>query len=61
MALQLHQDPEVALSSAVGFVAVGKILEWLSGHAQLFASISYVLAALAALVTIYYKVKNQGK
>ena len=57
----LHQDPEVALASVVGFVAIGKLVAWLGYHAEVFAAISYLLGAGAALVTIYYKIKNKGK
>lgn len=56
-----HQDPETALASAIGFVAVGKLVEWISGHSQFFAGISYLLASVAAVVTIYYKIKQHGK
>jgi hypothetical protein len=59
--LHLHQDPEIALSSMVGFMAAGRIVEWFSGHSDLLAAVSYVLASVAALVTIYYKIKNKGK
>jgi uncharacterized membrane protein YuzA (DUF378 family) len=57
----LHQDPEIGMASFIGFVTVGKLVEWFAGNTNTFASISYVLASLAALVTIYYKIKNKGK
>jgi hypothetical protein len=57
----LHQDPEIALASAVGFVAVGKLVEWIAGHAEFFAGISYILASAAALITIYYKIREHHK
>lgn len=61
----LHTDPEVALASAVGFVAVGKTIAtasaWVGVHAEFFAGISYILASIAALMTIYYKWRQHGK
>jgi hypothetical protein len=61
MAMTLHQDPEIAMSSLVGFMIAGKAMEWFSGHSDFFAACSYVLAGIAAVVTIYYKIKNKGK
>jgi hypothetical protein len=61
MTITLHQDPEIGMASAVGFLVVGKAMEWFAGHADLFAAISYSLASLAAIITIYYKIKNKGK
>lgn len=57
----LHQDPEISLASALMFLGVGKFMEWFTGHAEFFAGISYVLTSVAALATLYYKVKNKGK
>lgn len=56
--MAFHNDPQVAFASAVGFVSIGKVLEWLghfiSTNADLFAGCSYILASVAAAMTIYY-------
>ena len=61
MTITLHQDPEIAMSSVIGFMAVGRIVEWFSGHSEFLAACSYMLASVAAVVTIYYKIKNKGQ
>lgn len=57
----LHQDPEISLASALMFLGVGKFVEWFTGHAEFFAGISYILTSIAALATLYYKIRNKGK
>lgn len=59
--MALHNDPEISLASAVFFLGIGKFMEWLTGHAEALAGISYILTSVAALATLYYKVKNKGK
>lgn len=61
--MAFHNDPEVSLASAVFFVAIGKALTtvgtWVGAHADTFAGISYILASIAAGMTIYYKIRNK--
>lgn len=55
-------NPEITLAGAVGFVSIGKaitaIAAWLGINAEVFAAVSYILASLAALMTIYYTWKK---
>ena len=51
------------LSMAVTAIALGfgKIMELLTMAEPTLAAISYIVAVVAGIVTIYYKIKNRGK
>ena len=67
----MQQNPitaEITLAATAIGLGIAKLMEvlhhagtWLVNEESTLASISYIAATLAAVITIYYKIKNHGK
>lgn len=57
--MQSHQT-DVTLASVPIAIAFAKLMEYLIKAQPLLSDISYLVAAIAGIVTIYYKIKNKG-
>lgn len=51
---------EVSMASAVIALGLGKLMEVLVAAEPVLASLSYIVAIIAGIVTIYYKFKKKG-
>jgi hypothetical protein len=52
---------EISLAITAIGLGAARLMEWLTHAEPALAAISYIAAALAAIITIYYKIKNKGK
>lgn len=58
--MQSHGTSELTLATTAIAIGFGKIMEVLVAAEPLLADLSYIVAMLAGLVTIYYKIKRKG-
>ena len=58
--MQTHSTSEISLAMISLSIGVGKIMELLVKAEPILASLSYIVAIIAGLITIYYKFKRKG-
>lgn len=58
--MQTHGTSELTLATTAIALGFGKIMELLVEAEPALAAMSYIIAMIAGLVTIYYKVKRKG-
>jgi len=51
---------ETGLAVTAIMLAFGKLVEWLVQAEHALAAASYVVAIVAGIVTVYYKIKKKG-
>jgi len=54
-----HSTSELSLATATIALGFGKLMEILINAEPLLAALSYIVAIIAGLVTIYSKIKNK--
>lgn len=57
--MQNHGTSEFSLAMTAIALGFGKIMEWLVTAEPVLAAISYIVAIVAGLITIYYKIKRR--
>jgi hypothetical protein len=58
--MQPHFHGDVALASVPVFLGLAKLAEFLLKNQPILASLSYIVAIIAGVVTIYFKFRNKG-
>jgi hypothetical protein len=58
--MQNHGTSELSLAFTAIAIGFGKIVELLIKAEPVLASLSYIVAMIAGLVTVYYKLKRKG-
>lgn len=58
--VQSHGNSEFTLASTAIALGCGKIVDFFTHSQPLIENISYMVAAAAGLITIYYKFKRKG-
>jgi hypothetical protein len=57
----VHTHTEVTLATVAISLGLAKLMELIVHAEPILAAVSYLVAAAAGVVTIYYKIKNKGK
>lgn len=58
--MQNHGTSEFSLATTAIALGFGKIMEVLVEAEPVLAAVSYIVAIVAGLITIYYKLKRKG-
>jgi len=58
--MQNHTSTEISLASTAIALGFGKLMEFIVQAEPVLAAISYLVAAIAGIITIYYKIKNKN-
>lgn len=58
--VQNHVTSEIGLALTTIALGFGKIVELLVKNENVLASLSYIVAIVAGVLTIYYKIKRKG-
>lgn len=57
--MQTHQT-DITLASVPIAIGFAKLIEYLTQAQPILAGASYIVAILAGIITIYYKIRNKG-